>query len=102
MHSRRWRLPGLRSEPMKFIVLGLLACVAMSAETGRDAWLRYARLDRPVSVPDTVTALSANHLEQSARDEVVRGIKGMLGKDLKVEAEAPKDAGIFLGTLDEI
>ncbi len=82
--------------------IALLASVALRAETGHDAWLRYAKLDRAISVPDTVTALSTNVLEQSARDEVVRGIKGMLGKDLKVEATAPKDSAILLGTLTEI
>src|SRR3569833_2085132 len=84
---------------MKLTLAILLACLAANAETGRVAWLRYAKLDHSVSVPDTVTALSTNILEQSARDEVVRGVKGMLGKDLKADAAAPKDGAILLGTL---
>jgi alpha-glucuronidase len=83
-------------------IIGLFASLALHAETGRDAWLRYAKLDHSISVPDTVTALSTNILEQSGRDEVVRGIKGMLGKDLKVETTAPQDSAILLGTLTEI
>ncbi|HVW07484.1 MAG TPA: alpha-glucuronidase family glycosyl hydrolase [Bryobacteraceae bacterium] len=87
---------------MKLILVGFLACIAARAETGHDAWLRYAKLDHPPTVPNSVTVLGANILEQSGRDEVVLGIKGMLGKTLTVETAAPKEGTILLGTLDEI
>jgi alpha-glucuronidase len=89
-------------------LFGLLICVAADAETGRNAWLRYAALDAATSrqytnaVPGAVTALDSAPTVLSARDEMVRGVRGMLGKELRVEATAPKDGAILLGTLAEI
>src|SRR6185369_8023302 len=87
---------------LQIAILGILTCCTAHAETGRSAWLRYAKLDRPIAIPDTVTALSTNALEQSARDEIIKGAKGLLGKDLKIESTAPKDGAILLGTLAQI
>src|SRR4051812_22286994 len=87
---------------LRIAIFGILTCCALRAETGRDAWLRYAKLDRPITVPDTITVLGTNALEQSARDEVIRGVKGLLGKDLKSETTVPKAGTILLGTLAEI
>ena len=92
----------MNAKSMKLMIAVLLASVALHAEDGHAAWLRYAKLGRSIAVPDSITALSTSALEQSGRDEVVRGIKGMLGKSLKVETAAPKDSAILLGTLGEI
>ncbi len=89
-------------------ILGFACCVAVHAETGRKAWLRYEKLDAAAAgqfmnaIPSAVTALSANVLEQSGRDEVILGIRGMLGKELRVEKTTPKDGAILLGTLAEV
>jgi alpha-glucuronidase len=89
-------------------ILGLLICALVHGETGRSAWLRYAALDTAVArqytsiVPEAVTSLADNPLEQSARDEVVLGVKGLLGRQLSVEAKAPPVGAILLGTLAEV
>jgi alpha-glucuronidase len=89
-------------------IFGLLACCALHAETGRDAWLRYAPLDAAAArryaslVPATVTALDENAMVLSGRDEIVLGVRRMLGKELRVEASVPKDGAVLLGTLAEI
>ena len=95
---------------IRLAIFGLLACCVSQAETGRAAWLRYAPLDAGAgasrqyanAVPAAVTVLSKNALELSGRDEVVLGVHGMLGKDLRAEATAPKEGAILLGTLTEI
>ena len=93
---------------LRFVLAGLLICCVARAETGRSAWLRYAALDAAAArqyagvVPATVTTLGKNALELSGRDEVVLGVRGMLGKSLAMEATAPKDSAILLGTLPEI
>ena len=92
---------------LRLAIYGLLACVAAQAETGRSAWLRYAPLDAATArqyataVPGNVTVLGTGPVELSARDEVVLGVKGMLGKTLNVTTKF-QDGLILLGTLAEI
>lgn len=74
------------------------------AETGYDAWLRYpavadaavrARYD---ALPATVVVLGDSPILLAARDELIRGVRGMLGRTLRVEARPPREAAILLGT----
>jgi len=89
-------------------LLGLLAAAGLHAETGNDAWLRYAAVDdgamRQVreALPATLTALSDSPVVESARRELIRGIRGMIGRTLRVESRVPREGGIVLGTLAEI
>ncbi len=89
-------------------IIGLAICCAAHAETGRSAWLRYAPLNASVArqyvnvVPAAVTTLGAGDLESSSREEVIQGIRGMLGKELRIEKAPTKDGAILLGTLAEI
>ena len=60
----------------KALIAGSLLCaVALRAETGYDAWLRYAALDDAAArqyraaLPGTVTALGDSVLVRSARSE---------------------------------
>ncbi|KAI1098093.1 glycoside hydrolase family 67 protein [Jackrogersella minutella] len=79
--------------------LGLVA-----AEDGRNAWLRYARLPRDVvkqaTVPLSIVAL--NTIESSpvytAGQELQKGIRGILGKELKVSHETSDGASVVIGT----
>src|SRR5205085_4423589 len=41
-------------------------------------------------------------LEQSAQQELVRGIRGMLGRTLRAEPRVANEGAIVLGTLDEL
>ena len=77
------------------------------AETGAEAWLRYARLDAQASrqyenLPAIVVTLGDSALLNSSRDELIRGIRGTLGKTLRVVGQLPQDPAIVLGTLPVI
>jgi len=93
---------------------GLLGVVALTlaaplhSETGRDAWLRYAPLQGASlrqyreAVPAVVASFGNAPLVESARQEVLRGVQGMLGRTLRVEAGAPTESAIVLGTLGAV
>jgi len=86
-------------------VVMLLAGAALHAETGAEAWLRYAALDDGTArayraiVPAVVTALSDEPEVASARDELIRGVRGMLGRTLRTERRVPAESAIVLGTV---
>jgi len=75
------------------------------AETGYDAWLRYAAIDdaavkaRYDSMPATVVALSDSAVIHAAREELIRGVRGMLGRTLRIEAQIPRESAIILGSV---
>src|SRR5688572_2241544 len=83
---------------------------ALCAQTPSDdanydaAWLRYARIEgkaareRYASLPATVVALGDSRCVQSAQNEVIRGVRGMLGRTLRGEATLPEEQAIVLGT----
>jgi alpha-glucuronidase len=87
--------------------LGLLflsiSAAALYAETGYDAWLRYDRLAGTAleqyrqAVPAVVASLDDSPVAMSARSEIVRGMKGMLGRTLREESSLPKENAIVLG-----
>ena len=78
--------------------LAFLICVSLHAETGRAAWLRYAQTS--ASVPSVLATLGGSPLFDSARDEILRGIRGMAGKTLRLERGMPKENAIVIGALD--
>src|SRR4051812_7474617 len=115
MHWGGWWIFGIRREfvrrtgmKLRLAMWGLVVCCGLHAETGRSAWLRYAALDAAVArqyttvVPAVVTVTGTGVLGQSARDEVMRGVHGLLGKDLRDESKTPEAGAIVLGTLAEI
>ncbi len=88
----------------------LVGCVPfgmLRAETGAEAWLRYARLDAETSrqyenLPASVVTLGDSALLNSSRDELIRGIHSVLGKTLRIDRELSQDSAIVLGTLAAI
>src|SRR5947209_10946262 len=79
------------------------------AETGYDAWLRYASIDDPsvrqmyAEIPATVVTVNASPVFTSASTELSRGIRGMLGRNLREATRLPGEDGcILLGTLESI
>ncbi len=85
-----------------------LSCVAvlslsgvLHAETGYNAWLRYAPVDR-LDVPAVVSVLDDSALAGSAQAELIRGFRGMTGKILRAEHGVPAESSIVVGTLEEI
>ena len=91
------------SLPKLSTIYALLAAATLHAETGHDAWLRYA----PVAanrdaLPAVVTTLGDSTLVTNARQELIRGVRGMTGRTLRIETGMPTEGAIVLGTLAEI
>ncbi len=82
-------------------------CPAARAETGYEAWLRYAALTDAArsqysSLPETVTVLGDSPLLASAQSELVRGVQGMLGRPMTPSTGIPNQPAIVLGTLADL
>jgi alpha-glucuronidase len=87
------------------IVVALAATA--HAETGYDAWLRYAPLPASIlsrmgSIPRSITVLGDSSLLQSARDEAVRGLSSSLAAPIATSTALPRTPTIVLGTLDRV
>jgi alpha-glucuronidase len=94
---------------LRVIVAGLLlAPVTVRAETGYDAWLRYAPISdaavraRYASLPGTVVTLGDSLVVRTARAELARGVESMLGRKLTFADSLTSDTAIVLGTTDTI
>lgn len=83
----------------------LLLPGAALAEDGHAAWLRYARLDAPAAqraaegLPPAVVTFEDSAPVRQARGELVAGIRGMLGRELRTLNELPREGAIVAGTL---
>jgi alpha-glucuronidase len=89
--------------------LVLLAPAATAwAETGYDAWLRYPAIknekvrEQYADFPVVVTVLDDSEIVRAAQDELIRGIRGMLGHTMRVESGAPQQSAVILGTFDAV
>src|SRR6476646_5620198 len=87
-----------------FLVTAILNPLSAAAETGYDAWLRYAALPDAVAkpyrdtLPAVVVVLGDAAPVRSAGDEIVRGVRGMLGRTLRRDDRIPREASIVIGT----
>ena len=87
---------------------GLLAAAGLHAETGASAWLRYAPLDDGArqqyrdALPAGIAAFGNSAVVDSARQELIRGVRGMLGRTLRIEARVPAEGAVLLGTLADL
>ena len=86
-----------------FVFLVLTSTGAF-AENGREAWLRYqplspAQAARFQSFPNSVVVLGDSAVLESAESELVRAVRGMLGRSLQVDKNQPEHPAIVLGTL---
>ena len=85
-------------------VIWLFACPALvQCETGYQTWLRYAPLDEPAlgrfrqAIPATITVSGDDDpLLNNARQELIRGVQGMLGRTLRIASGAPAERAIVL------
>jgi alpha-glucuronidase len=90
------------------ILLTVGLCSALlQAETGQDAWLRYAPLDSHYAqqysaLPAVVTVLDDSAVLKSAQGEIVRGVRGMLGRTLRESNALPAEPAIVLGTFADL
>jgi alpha-glucuronidase len=77
------------------------------AEPGTQAWLRYAPLDRQASqsfssLPATTVVLGNSAVLKTAQQELIRGVRGMLGRSLRPQDQPPKKSAILLATLKDL
>jgi alpha-glucuronidase len=93
----------------RLVLVLLVAFVSiLHAETGYDAWLRYAPLEGVAldqfrqAVPAVVAVLEQSTVSTTARAEIVRGVKGMLGRTLREESSIPTENAILIGTVDRL
>ncbi|MFD7814753.1 alpha-glucuronidase family glycosyl hydrolase [Streptomyces sp. NPDC059785] len=76
----------------------------MSAEDGYELWLRYRRVGDPGllkryrSALGTLVRQGGGPLQQSAADELVRGLGGLLGTRVRARASAPSGPALVVGT----
>src|SRR5690349_24986610 len=109
VHRRGWRLSRLGSEFLAMrrvsgLVVWLAGAAVLGAEDGSSAWLRYAALDEAAARsyrqgPAAITAAGNAPAVESARQELIRGIRGMLARTLRIEPPLPADSAILRGTL---
>lgn len=94
--------------PARFSVAISISMVVAQAETGYEAWLRYAPIREPAiraqydALPAAVVTLGASDLLLSGRDELIRGVRSMLGRTLRVEARLPGEPAIVLAAQDSL
>jgi alpha-glucuronidase len=86
-----------------WVICVWMAFGILHAEDGRDAWLRYAPLkdaarSKYASLPASVVVLGDSPVLNKAQEELIRGIRGMLGRTLRAERESVKERAIVLGT----
>jgi len=77
------------------------------AETGADAWLRYAPLEELAAkmysdLPVTVVVLGDSPVLNSAKTELLRGVRGMLRRSLREVRSLPQESAIVIGTLSAL
>jgi len=82
---------------MRIAAILLFAAAAGRAETGYDAWLRYT--PRAATVPAAIATIGNSPVLDSARAELVRGLRGITGRTLRIESSIPAEPAIILGTL---
>jgi alpha-glucuronidase len=74
------------------------AGLAAHTQTADQAWLRYSGGHRHPTIPTSVRALGSSPLEQSAVEELKRGIWGLIG----AQAASDGSGETVVGTLDEV
>jgi alpha-glucuronidase len=92
----------------RWTLLLFLGALSLRAETGYDAWLRYAFIDDPnvrqtyTHLPATIVTLNATTVIETAAQEASRGVRGMLAKTLRMQTQLPNEDCILLGTVASV
>ncbi len=77
------------------------------AETGYDAWLRYAPLEKASiskyeDFPTNIAVTRDSVVLQSAQQELIRGVQGMLGISLHLVLNPPGGRAIIVGNVKDL
>jgi alpha-glucuronidase len=84
------------------IIFVLWMALTSLAETGHDAWLRYAPIKNASSIPyEQVVVLGNSEILDTAGAELIRGFHGMLQRDLRPTPSVSSSA-VVLGTVADI
>jgi alpha-glucuronidase len=107
--GRNFKKTNLKTTKHVVFVLACVLCTVISghAETGNDGWLRYARLqpmaaERYWALPATTLSLGDTIVLNTAEAELVRGVKGMLGRTLRIASSVPTESAIVIGTVGQL
>ena len=79
----------------------------LRADDGHAAWLRYAQLPTAERVkydnlPAAAVVLGNSELLRTSQAELIRGVRGMLGRTLRAEQGRPAEKSIVLTTIDQL
>ena len=88
-----------------FLAVCPVLLTPLRAESGYDAWLRYAPVDPAAEkiyahLPSVVFTSGSSLVLETAQAQLVRGIRGMVGKTIHVAAKLPDGDAIVLETFD--
>jgi alpha-glucuronidase len=78
----------------------LLIALSLHAETGYNAWLRYAPVTPLPALPAVVTVNGDSGVLRSAQQELIRGVRGMTGRTLRAESGISREPAIVLECCD--
>jgi alpha-glucuronidase len=84
------------------LLFAILAPSPAFAETGYAAWLRYAPRQGAVELPAVVASFGQSPVTNSARQELIRGVRGMLGRTLRIEDTLPRENAILIGAIADL
>jgi alpha-glucuronidase len=91
----------------RLVLLAALACAPAweaAAETGRDLWLRYVRIEDPALrgsyalSASSILVSSASATGRIIAAELQRGLRGMLAADVPIELAVSGNGAIIVGT----
>jgi alpha-glucuronidase len=98
----------LSTRTLLWIAAAAFAAPLARPETGYDAWLRYRPIQDPsvrqeyALLPAVVVTAGDSEILKSAQAELERGIRGMLGRALRVEPRLPAEAAFLLAPYDAL
>jgi alpha-glucuronidase len=90
------------------LIAGFSGSVAAHAEDGSLGWLRYAPPSSTgipaayQAMPSAIVKLDSSELAAAAQNEILGGVRSMLGRTLRVEPPLPNEDAWVLGTTDEL
>ena len=93
---------------LRWIAALTLAVPLARPETGYDAWLRYAPIqdaslrEAYAKLPVVAVVAADSPVLKAAQDELLRGVRGMLGRTLRLESRLPAEDAILLATYDAL
>jgi len=88
-------------------LLSIIVPFGVIGESGYEAWLRYPPIadnlrSQYKSLPEVVVTINETVVIESAKEELLRGLKGLLNIKLEPKTSLSTESSIILGTIDSI